>query len=147
MAVIAAFFMVCAGFTMGSVAEAAEAPTLGFVNVDAAIQSCPELKDANAQMEQAQKDIMAEYQQKFAEQSAEMSDADKQALAQKIDAELNRKVNEKRQSLLKPILDKVQRAIKQAADAKEIRQVVNSNTMLYGGVDLTKDVIAIVKGE
>ena len=47
---------------------------------------------------------------------------------------------------MKPIYDSVRKAIEEVAKAHGITSVVNANAMVYGGMDLTNEVMAKVSG-
>ena len=64
----------------------------------------------------------------------------KQALGEK----LSQQIAKREQDLMGPIQKKVQKAIATVAKRAGISSVVDSSAMLYGGKDLTSDVIAEV---
>lgn len=119
-------------------AGTADAAT-GIVNVQAVLAQ-------NAQFQKAGKDVAAEQtklQQQFNDQSKNMNDKDKQALAQK----LNQQLADKENAVMKPIQDKFKAAVEKAAKAKKVDTVVAPGGILYGtvDVDLTADVQANMK--
>lgn len=64
-----------------------------------------------------------------------------------MDRQLGQRVEQKRQELLKPIMDKINAAIKEVADAKGLSVVIGKNVVIYGGVDITQDVLAKITGK
>lgn len=119
-------------------AGTADAAT-GVVNIQAVLAQ-------NAQFQKAGKDVAAEQaklQKQFNEQSKDMNEKDKQALAQK----LNQQLADKENSAMKPIQDKFKAAVEKAAKAKGVDTVVAPGGLLYGtvDVDLTADVQANMK--
>lgn len=109
----------------------------GYVNVEAVLASSPAFV-------QAEKSFVAELQKlqkEFNEKSKSMSDKDKQALAQK----MNQQLAQYRAQIMGPIQTKFRAAIEKAAKAKDVDMVVNNDSVVYGGVDLTQDVKANMK--
>jgi outer membrane protein len=79
----------------------------------------------------------------FADKSAGLSDADKQNL----NLQLMQRVEQKRQELLKAIADKISAAVKEVAAAKGLEIVVQKGIVVYGGVDITDDVMKKISGK
>ncbi len=125
---------------MGTVqaAPAASSP-VGIVDYLYLVNHHPDTAKANeallAEMDKDKKD--------FADKSATLGDAGKQAL----DKQLGQQVEQKRQELLKPITEQIDGAIKYVADSKGLSVVVAKNTVIYGGVDITEDVLKRLGGK
>ncbi|SMC96254.1 OmpH family outer membrane protein [Sporomusa malonica] len=75
--------------------------------------------------------------QEFAAKSVGLGDREKQDL----DRQLGQRLEQKRLELLKPITDKIVAAVKEVADAKGLSVVVGKAVVVYGGVDITEDVL------
>ena len=118
------------------VVSAAEA-TVGYIDMDAVFEACPGTNEAATELRQLQTQL----QQEFEEKSPELEDSEKAKLEQ----ELNAKLAKRQQELMDPIQRRILRAIKAVAQEKGIPQIVKADVILYGGKDLTKDVIAAVK--
>lgn len=114
----------------GTVSAAAAA--VGVVDYGILINQHPDMSKANdalkAENEQAKKE--------FDSKAAGLSDKEKQEL----NLQLVQRVEEKRRELLKPILDQINVAVKTVADAKGLSIVVYSNSVVYGGQDITAEV-------
>ena len=96
----------------------------------------PAVNDAlRAAQDQAKKD--------FTDKSASLDDKAKQDLARQMDQQLA----QKRQELLKPIVEKINAAIKEVADTQGLSIVIGKNEVVYGGVDITQDVLKIITGQ
>lgn len=76
--------------------------------------------------------------QEFAAKSAGLGDREKQDL----DRQLGQRLE-----LLKPITGKVVAAVKEVADAKGLPVVVGKAVVVYGGVDITEDVLRKITGK
>ena len=118
---------------------ATPAAKIGIVDYKYLIDNHPDTLIANATLKAVQDAAKKEYTDK----SAKMNDADKKAL----DLELGQQVEQKRLELLKPILDKVNAAIKQVADSQGISVVIGKSVVIYGGVDITNDVLQLITGK
>ena len=122
---------------MGS-AFAAESNLVGFVDTQRVLRNHPEMKATMSVLQlEAQK-----AQQEFEQKAASLDEKGKAELRQK----LTEQVDKKEASLLKPIYDSVRKAIEEVAKAHSITSVVNANAMVYGGLDLTNEVMAKVSG-
>ncbi len=142
---IVAFFVlgvvgIAVSQTAGSkVASAAPSSNVGVVNQQLLVTQHPDMATAQATMqtevEQAKKD--------FDEKTATMNDKEKQEYY----AQVQQRLSLKQQELLTPILDKVTAAIKAVADAKGLVVVLDKNNVVYGGQDITDDVMKKITGK
>lgn len=118
-------------------ASAAETGNLvGFVNVQQVFQSYPDIKTTMSAVDLERQKA----QQEFESKAASLDDNGKRELSDK----LSQQVSKREQDLMGPIQKKVQKAIATVAKRAGISNVVDSSAMLYGGKDLTEDVIAEV---
>lgn len=124
---------------MGTVQAAPAAASVGYVDYLYLINHHPDTSGANEALK-AERD---QDKQQYDEKSAALSDPDKQALAK----QLNQQVEQKRQELLKPIAEKINAAIKEVADEKGLSIVISKNNVIYGGVDITADVLQKIGGK
>lgn len=84
-------------------------------------------------------------QQQFNNQSKGMNDKQKKELALKLDKQLQAKQQEIQKNEIVPAVNKIRAAIEAAARKNGIDFVVQESAWLYGGKDLTQDVIAQLK--
>jgi outer membrane protein len=125
---------------MGTVQAApADSSPVGIVDYLYLINHHPDTAKAN----EALKTELDKDKQEFTDKSATLGDAEKQAL----DKQLGQQIAQKRQELLKPIAEQVNLAIKNVADAKGLSVVVAKNTVIYGGVDITEEVLKKLNGK
>ena len=129
-------FVLCSVFSAAYPAQvnAASAPTLsiGIVDYTYLIENDPDTPKANEAL-QAERELA---QKEYAQKSAILNEVGKKEL----ERQLNQRVEQKRQELLKPISDKIDAAIKAVAEAKKLVAVAYKNTFAYGGVDITQEV-------
>ena len=116
---------------------AAEKATVGFVRLDAAFNAYPGLAEVHKAIQNEQKILQSEFDSK-----AESLD---EAGRAKLQHELNIKLAQKQAEMMQPVQKKIFEAIATVAKNKGIAQVVKFEAMLFGGVDLTNDVIEIIK--
>lgn len=121
-------------------AAAANPPSpVGVVDVGYLINQHPDTAKANAALKTEQETDKKE----FIEKSAGLSEADKQAL----DRQLGQRLEQKRQELLRPIIDSINEAMKTVAYSKGLTVVVYKNNVALGGTDITEEVLKKITGK
>lgn len=105
---------------------------IGFVD-QSALDAMPKLKAASDEMAKYADDQRKIFGQQAA---AAKTDADKQKIA----ADFRKALDDKQQSLLKPIVDETQRVTADAAKKHGLLLVIDRGDVVYGGTDITKDV-------
>ncbi len=118
----------------GSIASAASSSVVGVVSRDQIMQNHPDITNFQTQMQAA----VEEVQKDFEEKSAGMSDQEKQDYY----AQCTQRLQQKQQELLEPIVQSINDAIKKVADAKGLAVVIDQAAVVYGGQDITQDVIS-----
>lgn len=112
---------------------------IGVVNNNLVFQQHPDLAKVDQQMqsevEQAKKDFEAK--------SANMSDKEKQDYY----GQTQQRLQLKQQELVAPIRDQIDASIKAVAEAKGLTIVLDKGTVVYGGQDITDDVVKKVSGK
>ncbi|MEL7633602.1 MULTISPECIES: OmpH family outer membrane protein [Sporomusa] len=111
--------------------------TVGYVNRQQIFSSYPgiqeTLKEIQALREAAQQD--------YDTRSKGLPEAERQALNDTIAREEARKED----LLMKPVGDKIEASIKAVAEEKGLTVIIDAATVVYGGIDITADVIAKLK--
>lgn len=135
---IASFLLaLCLLLSAFSVAQAAG--PVGYLDFPYLINQHPDTAAANAALKTEQEAAKQEFDSK----SAGLSDADKQNLARQLD----QRIEQKRQELLRPIAAKVTAAANEVAKAKGLSIVIGKNEVVCGGVDITTDVLKKISGK
>ena len=124
--------MMALGFSSTALA-ADQSALVGFVNVQYVLQNYPGIKDVLQQIS----DEKVRLQNQYNEQSQGLSDTDKNAMSANLSQEYNKYEN----NTMAPVQQKIQKTIAKIAKEHGIQNVVNSNSMLYGGKDLTEEVV------
>jgi len=117
----------------GSVASAASSGSVGVVNQQEVFAGHPDLENIRTQMQNFAQDVQKEYEEK----SAGMSDQEKQDYAR----QCAQRVQQKEQELLEPVMTAIKAAVKKVADQKGLAVVITKEAVIYGGQDITQDVI------
>jgi len=140
--VVAAFFLlgvVGIAVSQGSKTYAASSSNIGVVNYSMLIQQHPDTAKAEETLKAEYENLKKEYDSR----AASMSDQEKQSY----EAQLQQRLNQKKQDLLKEITDKVDATVKSVAEAKGLTVVIDKNYVVYGGQDITDDVAKKITGK
>ena len=136
---IVAFFIVSiVGIAMSQneqlqVAGAAPASSVGVVDYQTLMGMHPDMAAAQAELQTA----LAEAQKNFDEKSVGMNEKEKQDYY----VQLQQNLGVKEQALIEPIMKKIEDAIKAVADKKGLSVVVDKKQVIYGGQDITQEVV------
>lgn len=132
---LAAVLMAAGTFGLMGTADAAT----GIVNVNAVLQNNQAFQKAGRELAGEQQKL----QNRYNEQSKDMTNDQKAALAK----DLNEQLAKKEQALMTPIQEKFKAAVEKAAKDKKVDTIVAPGGLLYGtvDVDLTADVQANMK--
>lgn len=118
----------------GGIASAASSVNVGVVNYRQVVSQHPDIQRAGEQLTAFEN----ETQKEFEERSQGMSDQEKQDYY----VQCMQRIQAKEQELREPIEKSVQDTIKKVADAKGLSVVIEKSAVLYGGTEITQDVIA-----
>ena len=112
------------------------AEELGYVNVERVFRSYPDIQTTLTLIPLERHPAESE----FSEQAPTLDDTGRRELGEKLSAQ----VDKKEASLLNPIREKIRKTIGQVAKAHGIANVVDASAVVFGGKDLTEEVIAAV---
>ncbi|WP_425058603.1 hypothetical protein SCACP_32610 [Sporomusa carbonis] len=137
-AVVAVFLLGVFGLALsqsgkGYAAGAGTASNIGKVNYQRLINESPEF----SKFKETMQNEVAQAQKDFDEKSKTMNDKEKQDYSN----QLRERLSLKEQELKAPIFDKIDAAVKAVADAKGLAVVLDVNNIVYGGQDITDDVL------
>lgn len=110
---------------------------IGTVNYNELMRNVPGIAEAQSTMRQA----MEADQKEFDAKSKGMNDEEKAKLLQ----EYKDKLQAKEKEVVTPLKKKVDDAILSVAKTKGMAVIVNKETCVYGGLDVTADVAAALK--
>lgn len=117
-------------------AVSAFAEDLGYVNVERVFRSYPDIQATMSVINLERQKAETEFNQK----APNLDDKGKRELGEKLSAQ----VDKKESSLLNPIREKIRKTIGQVAKSHGITNVVDASAMVFGGKDLTEEVIAAI---
>lgn len=112
---------------------------IAYVDVQAVFNIHPDKKVAEEELNNIAQSMQAELEEK-----AEDLPKDQQ---QELVNEYQAKLTQQEQELIQKILSKIDQAIKKVAEEKEVRLVLDKKNVIYGGYDLTQDVIDYIQKE
>jgi len=144
------FFVVAVLFVLGvagilgfnankTYAAGGASSAVGIVNYQLLVSQHPD----TAVAEQTMNAAVAQAKSDFDAKSVNMSEQEKQAYYQQLQQELQ----QKNQDLLVPVNDKVMAAVKSVAEAKGLTVVLDKSSAVYGGQDITDDVMKVTTGK
>ncbi|MDR5695548.1 MAG: OmpH family outer membrane protein [Armatimonadota bacterium] len=110
---------------------------IGYVDMQRALDAHPQ----KASSEKALQEFFQAKQREFQAKAKNLTPAQRQEL----DRQLQQQILQRRQELLSGLDRDIRQAIAQAARARNITIVLDRSVVLYGGVDLTEDVIRILQ--
>lgn len=117
----------------GNIASAASSSSVGTIDYQQVMAAHPDVQNLQGQMETAIADIKKE----FDEKSQGMNDQEKADYYR----QCQERLAQKQQELLDPIRNAVDAAIKKVADKKGLAVVIDKMAVIYGGQEITADVI------
>ena len=118
----------------GNIASAASSSNVGVVEYDQIMVHHPDMKSIDDQMKTAVEEIKKE----FDEKSASMNDQEKQDYY----VQCQERIFQRREELLAPLVQSIDTAIKTVADKRGLSVVLAKAAVVYGGQDITQEVIA-----
>ncbi len=111
--------------------------TVGYVNRQQIFSSYPGIQETLKEIQS----LREAAQQDYDTRSKDLPDAERQALNDTIAREEARKED----LLMKPVGDKIEASIKAVAEERGLTVIIDAATVVYGGIDITADVIAKIK--
>lgn len=118
----------------GNIASAASSSNVGVVEYEQLLIKHPDMQNFDTQMQTTMEEIKKEFEEK----SAGMNDQEKADYYR----QCQERIFQKREELLDPIMKSIEAAIKAVADKKGLSVVLAKAAVVYGGQDITNDVIA-----
>ena len=117
----------------GTGVASAAGSNVGVIDYRQVMSQHPDLNNIEQQMQTAIADVKKEYEEK----SAGMNDQEKADYYQQSQLRLQ----QKQQELVGPIEQSIEATIKKVAETKGLSVVIEKSTVIYGGQDITQDVI------
>ena len=118
----------------GNIASAASSSSVGVVEYEKILMEHPDMQSLDDQL----KTTVDEIKKEFDEKSAGMNDQEKADYYR----QCQERIFQKREELLEPVVKSIDTAIKAVADKKGLSVVLAKAAVVYGGQDITSEVIA-----
>ena len=106
---------------------------VGVVDYSQVMNQHPKVQAASTEMQTA----VQEAQKEFEEKSANMNDNEKRDYY----TQTQQRLQQKNQELMEPITKSVEESVKKVAEQKGLSVVLEKGAVVYGGVDITQDVL------
>jgi outer membrane protein len=106
---------------------------VGVVDYSQIMSQHPKVQAASSEMQTA----VQEAQKEFEEKSANMNDNEKRDYY----TQTQQRLQQKNQELMEPITKNVEESVKKVAEQKGLSVVLDKGAVVYGGVDITQDVL------
>jgi outer membrane protein len=126
------------GFGGGVASAASNNSAIGVVNYQMLVSQAPELATIRSTMQTEIQNTRKE----FDEKSKDMNAAEKERYYKQLQERLGNREKE----LMDPVIKNIEAAIKKVADKKGLSVVVDKNTVIYGGTDITDEVSKSMSG-
>ncbi|ACL70516.1 OmpH family outer membrane protein [Halothermothrix orenii] len=110
---------------------------IAYVDVQAVFNEHPEKVKAEKELNQLAQSMQAELEEK----AKNLPESEQQELVNEYQMKLTRQ----EQEMIHGLLVKIDKAIKIVAEQKKVRLVLDKKNVIYGGYDLTQDVIDYIK--
>lgn len=133
--VIAFSILVLATFVFAGCTTTPEEKKIGKINIDKVIKESPKAQEIQNQLDKESERIRDKYN--FDEEDQDLNEEEKKANQQKAIQEFVKV----KQDLEKELNDKIETAIKGIAEEQNLDIVLYEQSVKYGGIDITQDVI------
>lgn len=117
----------------------ASSSNVGIVDYSQLISQHPGMQAAREKYEEAAKQVQDEFSQKAGSMTPEQQ---QQFIEQK-----QKEMQDKQKELLDPIRTSIETQVQSVADSRGINVVLDKNNVLYGGQDITQDVLQKLQAE
>ena len=118
----------------GGIASAASSGSVGVVeDYSVLITKHPDFESMRTQMQ----NFTEEVRKDFEEKSAGMNDQEKQDYYR----QCQQRLQQKEQEIMEPVMKSIEDAVKKVADNKGLAVVITKAAVVYGGQDITDDVV------
>ncbi len=109
---------------------------IAYVDVQEVFDHHPDKEIAEKELNEAAQSMQSELE----EEADELSEEKQQELLQEYQADLS----DKEQELIQEVLSKIEGVVESVAEEKEVRLVLDKKNVIYGGYDMTEEVIEYI---
>ena len=130
--------VVALALTQSGGMAAAKNGNVGIIDYRQVMMSHPDLQNVETQMQTEIETVRKEFEERAAGMSTDQEKQDYYQQSQE-------RLRNKQQELIEPIEQSIKDAVKKTAEAKGLSVVIEQSAVVYGGQDITQDVIAKLK--
>lgn len=112
---------------------------IAFVDVQEVFEVHPDKQNAEQELNEAAQKMQSELET----QANDLSEEKQQDLLNNYQSELS----QKEQKLIQNVLEKIEKAIQEVAEEKKVKLVLDKRNVIYGGYDMTQDVIDYINSQ
>ncbi|MGM0410892.1 MAG: OmpH family outer membrane protein [Bacillota bacterium] len=110
-----------------------------FVDVQEVFEVHPDKKNAEKELNEAAQKMQSELEN----EASDLSEEKQKDLLNNYQSELS----EKEQELIQNVLEEIEKAIQEVAEEKKVKLVLDKRNVIYGGYDMTQDVIDYINSQ
>ncbi|MBR1396808.1 MAG: OmpH family outer membrane protein [Selenomonadaceae bacterium] len=130
--------VVALALTQSGGMAAAKNGNVGTIDYRQVMMSHPDLQNVETQMQTEIETVRKEFEERAAGMTTDQEKQDYYQQSQE-------RLRNKQQELIEPIEQSIKDAVKKTAEAKGLSVVIEQSAVVYGGQDITQDVIAKLK--
>ena len=130
--------VVALALTQSGGMAAAKNGNVGTIDYRQVMMSHPDLQNVETQMQTEIENVRKEFEERAAGMTTDQEKQDYYQQSQE-------RLRNKQQELIEPIEQSIKDAVKKTAEAKGLSIVIEQSAVVYGGQDITQDVIAKLK--
>ena len=110
---------------------------IAYVDIQKIFELHPDKAEAEKELNKAAQMMQSELEEKV----SDLSQEEQQELLSEYQSELSKK----EQQLIQDVLEEIENAIKKVAEKKNVKLVLDKRNVIYGGYDMTEEVINYIK--
>ena len=110
---------------------------IAYVDIQKIFELHPDKAEAEKELNKAAQMMQSELEEKV----SDLSQEEQQELLSEYQSELSKK----EQQLIQDVLEEIENAIKKVAEKKNVKLVLDKRNVIYGGYDITEEVINYIK--
>ena len=112
---------------------------IAYVDIQKIFELHPDKAEAEKELNKAAQMMQSELEEKV----SDLSQEEQQELLSEYQSELSKK----EQQLIQDVLEEIENAIKKVAKKKNVKLVLDKRNVIYGGYDITEEVINYIKDQ
>lgn len=120
---------------------------VAYVDMQKIFENHPKKVAAELEFSQEVKGLKQQLKGELKNKLNQATGEEKQKLVSEYEKKLKQQANERQQELIEPILKEIDQTIKEVAENEGVAVVLSKETVIYGGRDLTPEVLEKIKAK